>query len=195
MSKRVLVTGSSRGIGRAIALELAAKGWTVAIHGSQVGSELQKTRELLGDRCGGVYAADMAHPKAAEGLIAQVLEVGPLQALVNNAGVYHPLKFLEASDSEFEANLSRSFAVNFETPLRLTRCIAKHFESQGSGKILNVASRVVSKRSVLKKGGDDGLLHDSILHQVSVAASTTIGAAKDAPTGPVRNQTFRSTLS
>ena len=136
------MTGSSRGIGRAIALRLAADGWSVAIHGTVVGADLEKTRELLGPQCAGAYAADMSHPSSAEAIIDRALDSGPLHALVNNAGVYHPIKFLEASDSEFETNLRRTLSINFESPIRLTHRIARYFESQGGGKILNVASRV-----------------------------------------------------
>lgn len=142
MSKRVLVTGASRGIGRAIALQLAADGWNVAIHGSKVGAELEKTRDLLGSNTSGVYAADLAHPASADAMIDRALDSGPLHAFVNNAGVYHPLNFLESSDSEFDTNLQRTMAINFESPIRLIRRMAKYFEGQGGGKILNVASRV-----------------------------------------------------
>lgn len=114
----------------------------MAIHGTTVGADLEKTRDLLGSQCSGVYAADMSHPSAAESVIDRALDSGPLHALVNNAGVYHPMKFLEASDSEFETNLQRTLAINFESPLRLTHRVARYFEAQGGGKILNVASRV-----------------------------------------------------
>lgn len=137
------MTGSSRGIGRAIALALAEKGWSVAIHGSHISADLEKTRDLLGASSSGVFAADMAHPASAPALIDRVLDQGPLHALVNNAGVYHPIQFLEAGDEEFDANYYRTFAINFETPLRLTRTISRYFQAQGGGgKILNVASRV-----------------------------------------------------
>lgn len=142
MSKRVLVTGASRGIGRAIALQLAADGWSVAIHGSKIGAELEKTRDLLGSAASGIYAADLAHPASADAVIDRALDSGPLHALVNNAGVYHPLNFLDSSDSEFDTNLQRTMAINFESPIRLIRRMAKYFEGQGGGKILNVASRV-----------------------------------------------------
>jgi len=142
MTKRVLVTGSSRGIGRAIALKLAEQGWNVAIHGSRKNSELDHTQELLAEKCSGVYTADMAEPGLALDMIDRAVSEGPLDALVNNAGVYRPIRFLEASEAEFEANLSHTLAVNFETPLKLTRRAARHFQSNGGGKILNVASRV-----------------------------------------------------
>ncbi|MBC8065905.1 MAG: SDR family oxidoreductase [Chlorobia bacterium] len=142
MSKRVLVTGSSRGIGRAIALKLASDGWSVAIHGTQIGKALQETRDLLGTACSGVYAGDLTHTGSVDGIVDRAVDSGTLQALVNNAGVYHPLNFLESSDSEFETNYRRTLAINFETPVRLTRRVAQYFVGQGGGKILNVASRV-----------------------------------------------------
>lgn len=140
--KRVLVTGSSRGIGRAIALKLAEAGWSVAIHGTEVGTELSHTRDALGDACSGVYVADLSHPASAEAIIDRALDSGGLHALVNNAGVYIPSKFAEASDSEFEECYRRTFNINFESPLRLTRRVVRYFEGQGGGKVLNVASRV-----------------------------------------------------
>ncbi|MBN9503076.1 MAG: SDR family oxidoreductase [Armatimonadetes bacterium] len=140
--KRVLVTGSSRGIGRAIALKLSQSGWQVAIHGTEVGTELQMTRDLLGGACAGVYATDLNHPGSADALIDRALDAGPLHALVNNAGVYQPLSFTESSDREFEDAFQSMFRVNFESPLRLTRRISRYFGANEGGKVLNVASRV-----------------------------------------------------
>lgn len=140
--KRVLVTGSSRGIGRAIALKLAEQGWKVAIHGSRPTRELEITREELQDAYSGTYVADLAHSASAEAIIDRALDSGPLHALVNNAGVYQPLRFLDSSDAEFESSFLHTISVNFETPLRLTRRVCQYFESQGGGKVLNVASRV-----------------------------------------------------
>src|SRR5262245_50340915 len=125
--KRVLVTGSSRGIGRAIALELAKKGWQVALHGTTVGTELTKTRDLLGDAAAGVYAADLSHPGGADALIDRALDGGPLHALVNNAGVYRQVKFVDSDDAAFEDAFRTMFTVNFESPMRLTRRIGKYF--------------------------------------------------------------------
>jgi len=140
--KRVLVTGSSRGIGRAIALRLAESGWQVAIHGTEVGTELLRTRDALGSSASGVYAADLGHPGTVDGLIDRALDGGPLHALVNNAGVYRQVRFAEADDASFEDAYRTMFNVNFESPMRLTRRIVRYFEGQGGGKILNVASRV-----------------------------------------------------
>ncbi len=141
-NRRVLITGSSRGIGRAIALKLAGDGWSVALHYTSSEHQALELKEELGGRCSGVYRQDLSNPGRASLLIDQALADGPLYALVNNAGVYLPMDLLGTGEASFEANLSKTFAVNFDSPLRLTRAVCKHFEETGSGKILNVASRV-----------------------------------------------------
>ncbi|RIK01582.1 MAG: 3-oxoacyl-ACP reductase [Armatimonadetes bacterium] len=141
-SSRVLVTGSSRGIGRAIARSLAEAGWQVALHGSHPGKDLEESERAVGNQAAGSYAADLSDPSRADSLLAQVVADGPLHALVNNAGVYLPLDFAGASEAVFETNLRKTFAVNFEAPVRLIRAAIPHFRVQGGGKVLNVSSRV-----------------------------------------------------
>src|SRR5579872_3314909 len=139
---RILVTGSSRGIGRAIALRLAADGWRVAVHCSESADAAKSTAAELGAGAAGVYRANLREPGAAASLWSAALEDGPIDALVNNAGVYKPLSFLNATDDEFEANLADHFSINWEAPVRLSRIAAKAFASGEGGSILNVASRV-----------------------------------------------------
>lgn len=140
--KRVLVTGSSRGIGRAIALRLASDGWTVALHYTADSRDAEATQKQLGKRCQGLYRADLSNPANAQKLFEQAAVDGPIHAIVNNAGVYLPLDFISATDAVFSANWHRTFAVNFESPVTLTRAAAKHFASTGGGKVLNICSRV-----------------------------------------------------
>lgn len=140
--KRVLITGSSRGIGRAIALRLGEAGWNVAVHYTQHESDARSVVDALGDRAAGCYRADLAERDSPKTLWTATLADGPLHALVNNAGVYLPMRVLDAGDEAFEANLARTFAINWEAPLRLTRLAVRHFAAHGGGKVLNVASRV-----------------------------------------------------
>lgn len=139
---RVLITGGGRGIGRAIALELARCGWTTAIHYANDKASARATIADLGNAASGIYQADLEDPSSAKKLFEEVEVDGPLTALVNNAGVYVPVNFLEASDEEFQANFAKTMRTNFVSPLRLCRLAAKAFASRGGGKILNVASRV-----------------------------------------------------
>jgi 3-oxoacyl-[acyl-carrier protein] reductase len=141
LRKRVLVTGSSRGIGRAIALRLADAGWNVAVHYTSGKKEALEVQEALGRHASGCYQADLADSKGARKLAEAAFADGPVHALVNNAGVYLPLDFKGASDAQFAANFAKTFAVNFEAPVRLIREFVSRFDANG-GKILNVASRV-----------------------------------------------------
>lgn len=141
-AQRVLVTGSSRGIGRAIAIRLAESGWNVALHYVNDAGEAEIVRKALAERAAGLYQADLAKAGAGTRLFERVLRDGAIDAVVNNAGVYMPLDFIEAGDAVFEANHHRTFAVNFQAPLELTRAACRHFAEGNGGKVLNVASRV-----------------------------------------------------
>lgn len=141
-NRRVLITGSSRGIGRAIAERLAREGWNIALHFAENRAEAERVVASIGPRCQGLYQADLANPAEAGRLFQAALADGPIDALVNNAGVYRQMSFADAGDGEFEATFHKTFAVNFESPMRLCRAAVRAFATTGGGRILNVASRV-----------------------------------------------------
>jgi 3-oxoacyl-[acyl-carrier protein] reductase len=140
--KRVLVTGASRGIGRAIALRLAASGWQVAVHYNRDAEAAHETTLQLAQNAAGLYQAALENPEEAAGLWSRALADGPLHALVNNAGIYQPASFLSSSQAQLGEILQTTFRLNFESPLWLAHAAATTFGDQGGGKILNVASRV-----------------------------------------------------
>ncbi len=141
-AKRALVTGASRGIGKAIALRLAQAGWNVAIHYVSQGRDAEATRNELGQQFSGMYKADLTNANEASALFDQALADGPIHALVNNAGVYLPQNFVSTGEAAFKANWHKTFAINFEAPVLLTRAACKYYVKNGGGKILNVCSRV-----------------------------------------------------
>lgn len=141
-SKRALVTGASRGIGRAIATRLAQDGWNVAIHYVNQARDAEAVKNELGKQFSGMYKADLANESAASNLFDEALADGPIHAVVNNAGVYLPQSFVGAGDAAFKANWHKTFAINFEAPVLIARSACKYFLKNGGGKVLNVCSRV-----------------------------------------------------
>lgn len=139
--KLALVTGSSRGIGAAIATELASEGWKVILHYTQDEKSATELSAKLGSACAGVLQANLESPKETHQLWEQTSQIGRIDALVNNAGIYIPQKF-DAPEGEWSTLRQRMFRVNFEAPSELIHFALKSFTPESGGKILNVASRV-----------------------------------------------------
>ena len=129
MPERVaLVTGGARGIGRAIALALAAEGRRVAV-GDLLEADLGD--ELLGVR---LDVTDSASVAAAVETVEQ--EVGAVDILVNNAGWDEMLPFLESDEPFWD----RVIDVNFKGGLRTTHRVAPGMADRGWGRIVNIGS-------------------------------------------------------
>jgi NAD(P)-dependent dehydrogenase (short-subunit alcohol dehydrogenase family) len=138
--RKVLVTGASRGIGRAIAKGLALSGADVAAHFHRGGDEAAELAHECGPRLR-VLAADLADPSACKGLVRRAAEaLGGLDVLVNNAGV-----FLEAPpelpDEEWLSLWETTIAVNLRAPALLSLEAIRLFEGSGGGRIVMIASR------------------------------------------------------
>ena len=134
-SRTALVTGSTSGIGRAIAAALAADGLRVAVSGRDA------TRgDAVAQEIGGVFvAADLGESAAAaRDLAARATEAlgGRIDVLVNNAGVYPGGATAELSDADADALL----AVNVRAPHALVAAIAPAMAARGDGVIVNVGS-------------------------------------------------------
>ncbi|GEM88139.1 bifunctional dihydropteridine reductase/dihydrofolate reductase TmpR [Meiothermus granaticius] len=137
MSRVALVTGSAKGLGRAILLALAAKGLDVAVHYRHSQTEAEATRleaERLGVRAIKLRA-DVTQLEAAQGLIeAVVAELGGLQVLVNNVGDYlkKPIDLL--SPREWHQMLDS----NLNAPFYLTQAVIPHMKRAGWGRVINL---------------------------------------------------------
>ncbi len=131
--KAILITGSSTGIGRAIAERCIAEGAKVMIHGLDE-HETKATAERLGQP---FLAADLAKPESAELLIEEVIkQFDKIDGLVNNAALI-TRNDLEGTDAAF---FDLIMAINLRAPLLLIRAALPHFRKQGKGVVLNIGS-------------------------------------------------------
>ncbi len=132
----ILVTGSTRGIGRAVASELIARGATVAVHGRDLAQVEKVCGELHGTRAA-AFAADLADPEAARDLVRSVVErCGLLDGLVNNAGGGRAVAFRGLDLGAWRATQS----VNLEAAFVACREAYLVMRKARRGAIVNMAS-------------------------------------------------------
>jgi 3-oxoacyl-[acyl-carrier protein] reductase len=142
MSRAVLVTGASRGIGAAIAREFAAAGDRVAVH---YGASRERAEEVAASLAGEghvVAGADLADPDAVRAMVDRAAEaLGGVDVLVNNAGVFvhHPID--DTTYEEWQRAWSDTLAVNLVGAANVTWCAVRHMIAAGGGRIVNVSSR------------------------------------------------------
>jgi 3-oxoacyl-[acyl-carrier protein] reductase len=136
--QRILITGATTGIGRACALLLAKQGAQVWInhHG-----QAEQAAELVdGIRAEGGQAwwveADVTDPDAVAAMFAQICAEGPLQGLVNNAGIILEKPFLQTDEQDWQ----RIMAVDLDGVYRCCRHALEAMAAAGSGSIVNVSS-------------------------------------------------------
>jgi 3-oxoacyl-[acyl-carrier protein] reductase len=137
----VLVTGGSRGIGRAIALQFAEGGARVAVH---YASNVKAAQEVLDLLPGAGHVAIRADLGAgmARALVAETLDkLGRIDVLVNNAGIYESHPVLTSTALDWEASWHRTIATNLIGPADLIHAVAPHMVDLGGGRIVNVTSR------------------------------------------------------
>ena len=122
MTKHILLTGATRGIGAAIAARLA-------------GEDIR----LIGT---GSADGDLADPATPAKLWQSALDRldGRIDALINNAGVFEAAP-LDAADAEWSASWARTMQINLTASAELCRRAVLHFQANGAGRIVNIASR------------------------------------------------------
>jgi NAD(P)-dependent dehydrogenase (short-subunit alcohol dehydrogenase family) len=136
-----LVTGGSRGLGRALGQALAAAGARVVLVAREAGALNEAVAEIRG-RGGEAYAvtADVGDAGTAHAVAAQAAAlVGPVDLLVNNASTLGPVPLRLLLDTDCE-DLERALAVNLVGPFRLTKAVAGPMVLRGRGTIVNVTS-------------------------------------------------------
>ena len=139
MDKIAIVTGASRGIGRAIALRLAKEGMTVAIN---YRNSEDKANQLIDEitRNNGkakAYKADVSNFEDAKNLISQVKEdFGRIDILVNNAGITKDMLMLKMTEQEFDDVINVNLKGTFNCIKHINRIMLK----QRYGRIINISS-------------------------------------------------------
>lgn len=139
MRKAALVTGASRGIGHAIALELAREGWCVGVNYYSHRREAEKLAASIREAgCDAVaVAGDVADRTQATDMVrAAESELGPISLLVNNAGVSYQGVFQDLTDEQWE----RSFAVNVGGARNAILAVMPGMISARRGCIVNISS-------------------------------------------------------
>ncbi len=136
--KAALVTGGSRGIGKAICLALAENGADICIVDILDADEAVKEIEAKGVNCM-ARKADVTKPDAMEAVVKDVVaEFGNLSILVNNAGIARDNLLLGMSEAEWDVVL----AVNLKGPFVCTKAVVRQMMRQKHGRIINISSVV-----------------------------------------------------
>ena len=143
MSRGVLVTGGSRGIGAAVAAAFAAQGDRVAVHYRAGAGAAASVLAALPGEGHLTVQADLADPAAVRSMTdAAASGLGGLDVLVNNAGVYLGQPVLTTSYEQWQATWQATLAVNLTGAANVTWCAVRHMTAGGrGGRIVNVGSR------------------------------------------------------
>jgi 3-oxoacyl-[acyl-carrier protein] reductase len=163
-NRTALVTGASRGIGRAIAVILARAGARVAINyrvRSAEADEVQREIASLG-RDSITVKADVSQAADVERLVSTTeTRLGPIDILVNNAGIARPQDMAEITERDWDELI----AVNLKSCFLMTQAVLPGMRSRGWGRIINLSSvaaqvgGVVGPHYAASKAGLHGLTH------------------------------------
>jgi glucose 1-dehydrogenase len=138
--KRAVVTGSGRGIGRAIAVRLAREGADVAINDLDVGGTARETLAAVeaSRRRGVLVQADVSRVDDARRLIDDAArQLGPLDILVNNAGIERQAAFVEVTEADYDKVLG----VDLKGAFFVTQAFVRHLlADRRPGRIINISS-------------------------------------------------------
>tara|TARA_Y100001936_G_C15957187_1_gene603558 strand:+ start:354 stop:1091 length:738 start_codon:yes stop_codon:yes gene_type:complete len=133
--KKVLVTGASGGIGKAIALELSSSGADLCLTGRNK-SELENLQKIIGVNCQTVIS-DLSNSEGINNLADQAQEImGQIDILVNNAGITKDNLFMRMSEDDWNEVIN----LNLNSIFKLTKLLIKGMIKRRYGRIINITS-------------------------------------------------------
>jgi len=185
-----LVTGAARRIGRAVAEDLAAHGWAVAIHCNASRAEAEAVRDGIRARGGAaeVVAADLCDRAATAALVARAADaVGPLSLVVNNASHFED----DAPDAFDWPVWDRHFALHLEAPVAIAGAFAASLEPGAEGLVVNMADQRVLKpapRTFSYSLSKAGLWNATRMLAQALAPRVRVNAVAPGPTLPSARQ-------
>jgi 3-oxoacyl-[acyl-carrier protein] reductase len=137
----ILVTGASKGIGKAISTKLAEAGATVAVHYNESIRDAENLAQVLGNQSR-AFHADLSKEDDAAKLFERVsLELGSIEVLINNAGTAVPVK-IDAPEKDWLAAWDTTMNVNLRSAALMSKKAIEHFRKRrASGRIINITSR------------------------------------------------------
>jgi len=142
MNRRVLVTGASRGIGRAVAHAFAGSGDRVAVHYGRARDLAEQVADALPGEGHVVVGADLADADQVRALVDTAAELlGGLDVLVNNAGVFVAHPPLTTSYEDWQETWAQTLSTNLVGAANATFCAIPHLREAGGGAVVNVTSR------------------------------------------------------
>ena len=162
--KIALITGASRGIGRACALALAASGADIAVNFLIREDQAKETLSLV-EQIGKhaiLAQADISQRSDVERMVGEIEHrLGPIGILVNNAGIAIQKPFDQLTEEDWD----RTLAVNLKSAFLLTRAVLPGMRARGFGRVINISSGAAQTGGVIgphyaaSKAGLHGLTH------------------------------------
>ena len=162
--KIALITGASRGIGRACALALAAAGADIAVNFLIREDQAKETLSLV-EQIGKhaiLAQADVSQRSDVERIVGEIEHrLGPIGILVNNAGIAIQKPFDQLTEEDWD----RTLAVNLKSAFLLTRAVLPGMRARGFGRVINISSGAAQTGGVIgphyaaSKAGLHGLTH------------------------------------
>lgn len=138
----VLVTGGSRGIGRAVAVLFAEQGASVAVQYRSDDAAADATLAALATGDHASFRADLSEPTETYALVDAVAErFGRIDVLVNNAAIYEAHPVVTSTREDWRESWQRTLETNLVGPANLIHAVVPHMIEIGGGRIVNVSSR------------------------------------------------------